>query len=439
MYFSFFITFQVLGNMNFIEELKWRGMIHDVTPGTEEKLLQASTAGYAGFDPTATSLHIGHLIPIMLLVHFQRSGHKPIALVGGATGMIGDPSGKSEERNLLSAEKIAFNQERIREQLSKFLDFTGVNAAEIVNNYDWFKNIGFLDFLREVGKFLTVNYMVSKDSVKNRWDNGISYTEFSYQLLQAYDFCWLYTNKNCSLQMGGSDQWGNITSGTELVRRKASGDAYALTCPLLTKADGKKFGKTEGGESVWLDSAQTSPYKFYQYFLNVADEDAPRLLRMFTLLSKEEIQHLEQEHISAPHERPMQKALAKDVTIRVHSEVEYLTAIEASEILFGKGTTETLHRLSEKDFLSVFEGVPQAEVSITELEQGISIVDLASEKTGMFPSKGEAKRMITQGGLSVNKEKISDPAAKIDTALFLNGKYLLFQKGKKSYFIVKAV
>lgn len=424
--------------MNFIEELRWRGMIHDMTPGIEEKMQKESVAGYAGFDPTATSLHIGHLIPIMLLMHFQRCGHKPIALVGGATGMIGDPSGKSEERKLLSSEQIALNQECIRKQLEKFLNFSGDNAAEIVNNYTWFKEMSFLDFLRDVGKYLTVNYMVSKDSVKNRWENGISYTEFSYQLLQAYDFCWLYTNKNCVLQIGGSDQWGNITSGTELVRRKASGEAFALTCPLLTRADGKKFGKTEGGESVWLDPKLTSPYKFYQYWLNAADEDAPRLLRIFTLLSQDEIIGLEQEHQKAPHERIMQKALAKDVTTRVHSSDDYLRATEASEILFGKGTADMLRNLSESDFLSIFDGVPQTSISTTELESGISALDLASVKTGLFPSKGEARRMISQGGLAVNKEKITDPAAVVNTSFLISGKYILLQKGKKGYFIVKA-
>lgn len=424
--------------MNFIEELRWRGMIHDMTPGIEEKMQKESVAGYAGFDPTATSLHIGHLIPIMLLMHFQRCGHKPIALVGGATGMIGDPSGKSEERKLLSSEQIALNQECIRKQLEKFLNFSGDNAAEIVNNYTWFKEMSFLDFLRDVGKYLTVNYMVSKDSVKNRWENGISYTEFSYQLLQAYDFCWLYTNKNCVLQIGGSDQWGNITSGTELVRRKASGEAFALTCPLLTRADGKKFGKTEGGESVWLDPKLTSPYKFYQYWLNAADEDAPRLLRIFTLLSQDEIIGLEQEHQKAPHERIMQKALAKDVTTRVHSSDDYLRATEASEILFGKGTADMLRNLSESDFLSIFDGVPQTSISTAELESGISALDLASVKTGLFPSKGEARRMISQGGLAVNKEKITDPAAVVNTSFLISGKYILLQKGKKGYFIVKA-
>ncbi|NLG16186.1 MAG: tyrosine--tRNA ligase [Fibrobacter sp.] len=424
--------------MNFIEELKWRGMIHDVTPGTEQKLLEGPVSGYIGFDPTGQSLHIGSLLPIMILCHFQRCGHKPVALVGGATGMIGDPSGKSDERKLLSADVVAFNQECIKKQLSKFLDFSD-DRAEIVNNYDWFKEIKFLDFLRDVGKFLTVNYMVSKDSVKNRWESGISFTEFSYQLLQAYDFYWLFTNKKCVLQMGGSDQWGNITSGTELIRRKAGREAYALTCPLLTRADGKKFGKTEGGESVWLDPLMTSPYKFYQYWLNVSDEDAPRLLRIFTFLSKEQINELEEKHAAAPHERHMQKVLAREVTIIVHSQADYQTALGASEILFGKGTTETLHQLSEKDFLSVFEGVPQKQVPRNELQNGISLIDLVSEKTGMFPSKGEARRMLSQGGVSVNKVKIDDPSSKISETDLLNDKYILLQKGKKSYFIVEAV
>jgi tyrosyl-tRNA synthetase len=425
--------------MNFIKELQWRGMIHDVTPGTEKAFESGPVSGYAGFDPTATSLHIGNLIPIMLLMHLQRCGNKPIALVGGATGMIGDPSGKSEERKLLSMDIIAHNQECIRKQLAKFLDFEGAFAAKIVNNHDWFKDIYYLDFLRDIGKCLTVNYMVSKDSVKNRWENGISYTEFSYQLLQAYDFYHLFTNLDCRLQIGGSDQWGNITSGTELIRRKAGKEAFALTCPLLTRADGKKFGKSESGESVWLDSSMTSPYKFYQYWLNTADEDAPKLLRIFTLLDQGEIELLENEHKNAPHERPMQKALAKDITCRVHSESDYRMAVEASEILFGKGTNETLRKLSEQDFLNIFEGVPQAQISSDELKQGISVVDLLSEKTGFFPSKGEARRTITQGGLSLNKDKISDPVENVNDSALLNGKYLLFQKGKKSYFLIKTV
>jgi tyrosyl-tRNA synthetase len=425
--------------MDFIKELTWRGMVHTMTDGVEEKCRQGGIAGYAGFDPTAKSLHIGHLLPIMLLVHFQRCGNKPIALVGGATGMIGDPSGKSEERTLLPVETIRFNQECIRKQLGRFLDFSGPAAAEIVNNHDWFAPITFLDFLRDVGKHLTVNYMVAKDSVKARWDSGISFTEFSYQLLQAYDFYWLYTSKNCVLQMGGSDQWGNITSGTELVRRKAGGTAHALTCPLLMRSDGKKFGKSEGGESVWLDPSLTSPYKFCQYWLNCTDEDAPKLLRFFTLLPQEEIAALEARHAAAPHERPMQKALAREMTVRVHSEADYAAALDASEILFGKGTTETLRGLPEKDFLAVFEGVPQAEVSRADLERGIGVLDFTTEKTGLFASKGEAKRMIAQGGLSVNRGKIADTGATVNSSHVLNGKYLLLQKGKKGYCLVRIV
>jgi tyrosyl-tRNA synthetase len=425
--------------MNFIEELQWRGMIHGITPGAEALCKAGGVTGYAGFDPTAPSLHIGNLIPIMLLVHFQRTGNKPIALVGGATGMIGDPSGKSEERNLLGLDVLRFNQECIKAQLERFLNFTGAHAAELVNNYDWFKGIGFLDFLRDVGKHLTVNYMVAKDSVKGRWDNGISFTEFSYQLLQAYDFLWLYTNKNCRIQIGGSDQWGNITSGTELIRRAAGGEAHALTCPLLTRSDGKKFGKSEGGESVWLDRSMTSPYKFYQYWLNTTDEDAPRLLRIFTLLSAGEIAGLEAEQAAAPHERALQKALARSMTVLVHSEQDYRASIEASEVLFGAGTTETLRNLPEGDFLSVFEGVPQAEIPLAAIEAGIPVIEMVVEKTGFFASKGEARRMIAAGGLSVNKEKIGDPSAVIGLAQVLNGKYVLMQKGKKSYCLVRVV
>ena len=425
--------------MQFVDELRWRGMIHDITPGAEAYLDKNKTTGYAGFDPSAPSLHIGNLIPIMLLVHFQRAGHRPIALVGGATGMIGDPSGKSVERNLLSLDVIQYNLECIKKQLEHFLHFDGANAAQIVNNHDWFGEIRFLDFLRDVGKHLTVNYMVAKESVKNRWDNGISFTEFSYQLLQGYDFCWLYSNKGCKLQIGGSDQWGNITSGVELVRRKAGGEAYALTCPLLTRADGKKFGKTAGGESVWLDPKQTSPYKFYQYWMNTADEDAGKLLRTFTLLPKEQIEALEREHADTPHLRVMQKALAEDITVRVHSREEFGKAVEASLILFGKGNTEALHRMSEDDFLSVFEGVPQAEVSRDELSQGMTVVDLCSGEGRLFGSKGEARRMIQQGGLSVNQVKCSDPVSTITTGQLLQDRYLLLQKGKKNYFIIKTV
>jgi len=425
--------------MQFVEELRWRGMVQDIVPGTEEHLLAGSTTGYVGFDPTGTSLHIGSLLPIMMLVHLQKAGHKPIAMVGGATGMIGDPSGKSEERKLISPEMVGRNVECIKKQLERFLDFSGPAAARILDNNDWLGQIRFIDFLRDVGKHLTVNYMIAKDSVKSRWENGISFTEFSYQLLQGYDFCWLYRNHGCTLQMGGSDQWGNITAGVELVRRIAGGQAYALTCPLLTRADGTKFGKTADGESVWLDPQKTSPYKFYQYWLNVSDNDAPRLLRIFTLLSRPQIEALENEHAAAPQKRAMQRALAEDITVRVHSREEYRRAVEASEILFGKGTAETVRGLSEEDFLSVFEGVPQAQISRAELESGIPVVDLVSEKSGMFASKGEARRMISQGGLFLNRESCGDMAEKIDTARLLNNRYLLFQKGKKSYFILKAV
>jgi tyrosyl-tRNA synthetase len=425
--------------MQFIDELRWRGLIHDITPGTEEYLSKNKTTGYSGFDPTAPSLHIGNLIPIMLLVHFQRAGHIPVALVGGATGMIGDPSGKSEERQLLSVDEIDHNLECIGQQLEHFLSFEGENAARIVNNHDWFGEIRFLDFLRDVGKHLTVNYMMAKESVKNRWDNGISFTEFSYQLLQGYDFYWLYSNRNCRLQMGGSDQWGNITSGVELVRRKAGGEAFAITCPLLTRADGKKFGKTAGGESVWLDPERTSPYRFYQYWLNMADDDAGKLLRFFTLLPKENIEALEKEHAGAPHKRVMQNALAEDITVRVHSRREYEKAVEASQILFGKGNTEALHRMNEDDFLSVFEGVPQSEVPRDSLIAGIPVVDLSSGKGRLFGSKGEARRMIQQGGLSVNQMKCSDPMMAVTADQLLQDRYLLLQKGKKSFFIIKVV
>jgi tyrosyl-tRNA synthetase len=426
--------------MNFIDELKWRGMIHDITPGLEEKLSTSTSAsavsGYIGFDPTGKSLHIGHMIPIMLLLQLQRCGHKPIALVGGATGMIGDPSGKSAERAMLSAETVEENVKSIRKQLEKFLDFNdSPNSAEMANNYDWFKDVKALDFLRDVGRHLTVNYMAAKDSVKSRWDQGISFTEFSYQLLQAYDFYRLYMDKGCALQIGGSDQWGNITSGTELIRRKCGGEAFALTCPLLTRSDGKKFGKSEGGESVWLDPQMTSPYKFYQYWLNCTDDDAPKLLRFFTLMGKDEIAELERRHAEAPHERVMQKALAADVTARVHSAEECRKAADVSEILFGKGSTEALESLSEDDFLSVFDGVPQCRIPRSELDAGIQALDLVSDRCKFFPSKGEARRMIAQGGLSINKTRVDDPAFAVGPQMLLNDKYLLLQKGKKGYFI----
>jgi tyrosyl-tRNA synthetase len=422
--------------MNFVEELKWRGMIHDMMPGTEEQLNKEMTTAYVGIDPTADSLHIGHLVSIMMLKHFQVAGHKPLALVGGATGMIGDPSGKSEERNLLDEKVLRHNQECIKKQLLKFLDFDNAkpNHAEIVNNYDWMKEFSFLGFLRDVGKHLSVNYMMAKDSVKKRLETGLSFTEFTYQLVQGYDFLWLNENKNCKLQMGGSDQWGNITTGTELIRRKNGGEAFALTCPLITKADGGKFGKTESG-NIWLDPEKTSPYKFYQFWLNCSDADSAKYIRIFSMFSKDEIESLEKQHNEAPHLRVLQKALAKDMCIRVHSEEDYNAAIEASEILFGKGTTETLKRMSEDTLLSVFEGVPQCEVSKTDIEAGVNIVDFVSEKTGIFPSKGEARRMLKDNGVSVNKEKVTE-ATMITNDLLLNHKYLIVQKGKKNYYLV---
>ncbi len=425
--------------MNFVEELRWRGMIHDVMPGTAEQLEKEMSTAYVGIDPTADSLHIGHLVSIMMLKHFQLSGHKPLALVGGATGMIGDPSGKSEERNLLSEELLRHNQECIKEQLLKFLDFdtSKPNHAEIVNNYDWMKEFSFLGFLREVGKHLTVNYMMSKDSVKKRLETGISFTEFTYQLVQGYDFLHLYDNKNCKLQMGGSDQWGNITTGTELIRRKSGGEAFALTCPLITKADGGKFGKTEKG-NIWLDPEKTSPYAFYQFWLNCSDEDSKKYIRIFTLFNQQEIEALELEQETAPHLRVLQKALAKDLTLRVHGLDEFDQAVKASDILFGKGTTETLRTLDEKTLLGVFEGVPQCEILRTELETGSGMVDFLSEKTGIFPSKGEARRMLKEGGVQVNKEKAIEDST-VTPSFLLNNSYILVQKGKKNYFLVKVV
>jgi len=422
--------------MIFIEELRWRGMIHDMMPGTEEQLQKESTSGYIGFDPTADSLHIGNLLPIMLLVHFQRCGHKPIALVGGATGMIGDPSFKSEERKFLDEDTLRHNLSCQKRQLEKFLDFNcGANSAEIVNNYDWFRGFSFLDFLREVGKHITVNYMMAKDSVKKRLETGISFTEFSYQLIQGYDYYHLYKEKNCRLQMGGSDQWGNIVTGTELIRRLDAGDAYALTCPLVTKADGGKFGKSEKG-NVWLDPSRTSPYVFYQFWLNTSDEDAEKYIKLFTLLSQSEIEALTNEHRLAPHLRILQKKLAGEVTLMVHSSRDLDTAIEASEILFGKGTAETLKKLDEATFLNVFEGVPQYEINKDLLQTGINILDLLGEVTAVFPSKGEAKRMIKGGGVVLNKEKVENEALSVGTGHLLNERYLLIQKGKKNYYLI---
>lgn len=422
---------------NFVAELRWRGMIHDLMPGTEEQLNKEMTSGYIGFDPTADSLHIGSLVQIMTLVHFQRCGHKPIALVGGATGMVGDPSGKSDERNLLSEESLQHNQACVKNQLEKFLDFSGgQGSAEMVNNYDWFKEFRFLDFIRDVGKHMTVSYMMSKDSVQRRLETGLSFTEFSYQLVQGYDFYWLYKNKNCRLQMGGSDQWGNIVTGTELIRRMTAGDAFALTTPLIKKADGTKFGKTEQG-NVWLDPKKTSPYHFYQYWLNASDEDAAHFMKVFSLSSKEEIDGLVGEHATSPHLRKLQLELAKDITIRVHSVTDYEMALKASRILFGNSVTDDLQTLDERTLLSVFEGVPQTVISKSEFETCATVTDLLSEitKGGIFPSKSEARRMIQGGGVSINKIKISDPNQKPDFKLLQN-RYLLAQKGKKNYHLI---
>ncbi len=426
--------------MNFIEELRWRGMIHDVMPGTEELLNKEMVTAYLGIDPTADSLHIGHLVGVMMLKHLQMSGHKPLALVGGATGMIGDPSVKSQERNLLDEETLRHNQACIKNQLAKFLDFESknANAAEIVNNYDWMKEFSFLGFIRDIGKHITVNYMMAKDSVKKRLSGdgeGMSFTEFTYQLVQGYDFLHLYQNKNCKLQMGGSDQWGNITTGTELIRRKAGGEAFALTCPLITKADGGKFGKTESG-NIWLDPEKTSPYQFYQFWLNCSDADAAKYIRIFTLFSQAEVAEMEKQHNEAPHLRILQKALAEDITIRVHSKADFDAAVEASEILFGKGTTETLKNLDERMFLSVFEGVPQSEVALSEIEAGINIVDLLAEKTQIFSSKGDARRSLKENAVAINKEKVADTLT-INKEHLLNQKYILIQKGKKNYFLIK--
>jgi tyrosyl-tRNA synthetase len=428
--------------MNFVEELKWRGMIHDIMPGTEELLNKEKTSGYIGFDPTSDSLHIGHMVQVMLLMHFQRAGHTPIALVGGATGMIGDPSGKSEERNLLDEGSLRKNQEGIKKQLAKFLDFQSErkNKAIMVNNYDWMKEYSFLGFIRDIGKHITVNYMMSKDSVKKRIGSeskdGMSFTEFSYQLVQGTDFLHLYSNNNCRLQMGGSDQWGNIVTGTELIRRKAGGEAFALTCPLITKSDGTKFGKTESG-NVWLDPEKTTPYQFYQFWLNVSDEDAAKYIKIFTILGQKEIEDIIIEHNKAPHERLLQKRLAEEVTVMVHSRNDYEGAVEASQILFGKGTTESLKKMTENTFLSVFEGVPVFDVKMEILLNGISMADLLTESTQVFTSKGELRRLVQGGGLSLNKEKIENPDTIVSRESLLNGKYLLVQKGKKNYYLIR--
>jgi tyrosyl-tRNA synthetase len=429
--------------MNFIEELQWRGMIHTQMPGTEEQLAKEMTSAYVGIDPTADSLHIGHLVSVMMLKHFQRAGHKPIALVGGATGMIGDPSGKSAERNLLDEAALRHNQDCIKEQLKKFLDFDSdaPNAAELVNNYDWMKDYSFLGFIRDIGKHITVNYMMAKDSVKKRLANdsnvGLSFTEFSYQLLQGFDFLHLYQTKNCKLQMGGSDQWGNITTGTELIRRKTGGEAFALVCPLITKADGGKFGKTESG-NVWLDRRYTSPYKFFQFWLNVSDADAEKYIKIFTAINKSEIDALVSEHAQAPHLRTLQKRLAKEVTVMVHSEEDYLAAVEASNILFGNSTSDALKKLDEETLLAVFDGVPQFQISKKTLAEGVKAIDLLTETAAVFPSKGEMRKLVQSGGVSINKEKLENQDELLTESKLLNNKYLLVQKGKKNYFLLIA-
>jgi tyrosyl-tRNA synthetase len=423
--------------MTLIQELRWRGMIQDIMPGTEELFEKEQVSGYIGFDPTSDSLHIGSLVPILLLMHLQRAGHKPYALIGGATGMVGDPSGKSEERNLLSEETLAFNLAGVKKQLSHFLDFdpSKSTAAEIVNNYDWFKDFSFLNFIRDVGKHITVNYMMSKDSVKKRLegDNGMSFTEFTYQLVQGYDFYWLYQNKNCKVQMGGSDQWGNITTGTEIIRRKIGGEAFAFTCPLITKADGGKFGKTEKG-NVWLDANKTSPYQFYQFWLNASDEDATKWIKIFTLLEPSVIEGLIAEHATAPQLRILQKALASELTKLVHSEADLTFAIQATEILFGNATTEVLQSLNETQLLQVMDGVPTVNIDAAKIAAGYDIVELLAD-TAIFPSKGEARKMWQAGGIGINKEKITTEFTTVTSAQLLQGKYILFQKGKKNYYL----
>lgn len=421
---------------NFVEELRWRGMLYDMMPGTEALLNSGMIKGYIGFDPTADSLGVGNLVQIMTLLHFQKSGHKPVALVGGATGMVGDPSGKSQERNLLTEDILLHNLNCQKKQLEKFLDFNcGENSAEIVNNYDWFRSFSFLDFIRDVGKHITINYMLAKDSVQNRLESGMSFTEFSYQLVQGYDFYYLWKNHGVRLQMGGSDQWGNIVTGTELIRRKDAGEAFALTTPLIKKSDGSKFGKSEGG-NIWLDPKRTSPYRFYQFWLNTTDEDAENYVRIFTLKTKEEIDALLEEHRKAPHQRLLQKKLAEEITIRVHSEKDFIASVEASEILFGKGTPDALLALSEDDLLTVFEGVPQVTISRTDLDTGINVVEFLSDKTSIFPSRGEARKMIQGGGVLLNKEKIQDVNKTVAGSDTLRGKYILAQKGRKNYYLI---
>ena len=432
-----------MSKINFVEELKWRGMINNIMPGTEEQLNKEMTSAYVGIDPTADSLHIGHLVGIMMLKHLQRAGHRPIALIGGATGMIGDPSMKSQERVLIDEATLRHNQECIRKQLAKFLDFDSdaPNHAILVNNYDWMKNYGFLQFIRDIGKHITVNYMMAKDSVKKRLaanaDHGMSFTEFSYQLLQGYDFLHLYESEGCKLQMGGSDQWGNITTGTELIRRMAGGEAFAITCPLITKADGTKFGKTEGG-NVWLDPKRTSPYKFYQFWLNVSDADAAKYIKIFTDLTQEEIAALEEEQAKDPGLRPLQKRLAQEITTMVHSAQDYETAVEASQILFSNKAKDTLHKIDEDTLLSVFEGVPTFEVSKDKLAGGVALINLLTEEAPVFSSKGEMRKLTQGGGVSVNKDKVADPNLNIDSTFLLNDKYILAQRGKKNYYLLIA-
>ncbi len=428
--------------MNFVEELEWRGMIHTMMPGTKEQLEKELTSAYVGIDPTADSLHIGHLVGVMMLKHFQRAGHKPIALVGGATGMIGDPSGKSTERNLLDEKTLKHNEEAIKNQLSRFLDFDSdaPNAAEMVNNYDWMKSISFLDFIRDIGKHITVNYMMAKDSVKKRLSSessvGMSFTEFTYQLVQGYDFLHLYENKNCKLQMGGSDQWGNITTGTELIRRKVSGEAFALTCPLITKADGGKFGKTESG-NVWLDANYTSPYRFYQFWLNVSDEDAQKYIKIFTFLTKNEVESLVATHAEAPHQRALQKRLAQEVTTMVHSQEAYEMAVEASAVLFGNSTSESLKKMDEATLLAVFEGIPQFEIERKDLLGEVKLIDLLTTQAPVFSSKGEMRKMLQNGGLFINKEKLTDVEALATIDLLLNDSFIFVQKGKKNHYLLQ--
>ena len=429
--------------LNFVEELRWRGMIHEIMPGTEEQLQKEQTAGYLGIDPTADSLHIGHLVGVMMLKHFQRAGHTPVALVGGATGMIGDPSMKSAERKLLDEETLRHNQEAIKKQLAKFLDFESdiPNKAVLVNNYDWMKDYSFLNFIRDIGKHITVNYMMAKDSVKKRItgesNEGMSFTEFSYQLMQGYDFLHLYREYGCRIQLGGSDQWGNITTGTELIRRVEGGEAFALVCPLITKADGGKFGKTESG-NVWLDRRYTSPYKFYQFWLNVSDEDADKYIKIFTSLSKEEIDALREEQVAAPHLRPLQKRLAEEMTVMVHSREDYNMAVDASQILFGRSTSQALHNIDEETFLQVFEGVPQFTISKDKLSVGVKAVDLLTEEAAVFPSKGEMRKTLQAGGVMINKEKLKNFDENIDLSYLIGGKFIVAQRGKKNYFLLIA-